>query len=160
MNCKRAEYLIAVLVSGTIEKADKAKLVGHIDACQCCRDVFEKQKTIEDALRNMRVASPDVNFARQTSKLASARMPRVPKPSLREILSWLTPYPVLNITFALAVAAIWIILDGAFIDWIRNMAIFAVESLSTHYGLVYMIGLIVAVLGLVYIGVSKMVREF
>jgi hypothetical protein len=59
----RASELLPWMVNGRIESADARWLNGHLEHCSACRDEFEAQRRIRDAITR----EPTVEFAPQAS---------------------------------------------------------------------------------------------
>ncbi len=159
MNCKRAEYLIAGLVSGIIEERDKHLLRAHIEQCDACHAVYKTQSAIEKQLRGMASAAPGSEFAKRVAGLAAATQQTRPKPRLRSVFTLVTPVSAVSVTCALVILGIWIAFDGAFIDWIKNVFTFPVEGISTNFGFFISIVLGVGIVTLITLGLYKAVRD-
>lgn len=159
MKCKRAEYLVASLVSGTINERDRETLEKHLEHCPGCREVYERQVAIEAELRDYPSSLPENGFARQISNLVADSRPSRPRPELRLAFSLVTPFSALSIAFALVVAGIWVVFDGAFIEWIRSLTSLAEEIISTPVGYYYGVVLVSIIMVAAMFGIYRAVKE-
>jgi anti-sigma factor RsiW len=161
MNCQRAEYLIAALVSGTIEQSQENRLLEHIDRCPACRAVYEKQKAVEEELRSLTAPAPDAEFARRVAELAEHIKQRGRRPTVGEMLPWIGPVPAVGIASAAVVGGVWALMGSAFIEWIENgFGAIADVSMASLSGVIVALTMLITLLGLFGFGLLKAVRDF
>ena len=159
MKCKRAEYLVASLVSSTIDEEDRVTLLEHLEHCPGCREIYKRQVAIEVELRDYSSPVPESSFTRRiASQVADLRTSK-PKPGVRVVLSLITPFSALSIAFALIIVGIWIIFDGAFIEWIRALAIRVEEAIQTPVGYYSAVVLVTIIMVLAMFGIYRAFEE-
>lgn len=97
MKCTEVEEKIHELILGILEKEEERKILEHIEKCENCREVYERELILEESLKGIPTVSPPLSLRYEILR----RIEEKKKLKVVPLLKWAPAFAALLILISL-----------------------------------------------------------